>query len=99
VVYNKPYAENREPEAIAAAYAPVLFGAFGVCYGMMIGMGQYYLLELGWWGYYWLLLIGGNLVCLVIPVLIFVFYSYLKYGETGLKTYVHHASIQILDGG
>jgi hypothetical protein len=99
MVYNNPYAENRGPEAIAADYAPVLFGAFGVCYGVVIRLGQYYLLETNQWNYYWLLFVGGNLAGLIIPVLIFVFYSYLKHGETGLKTYVQHqsASSQILD--
>lgn len=52
VVYNRPYAENRGPEAIAADYAPVLFGAFGLCYGLTIRLSQYYLLELGDWDYY-----------------------------------------------
>jgi hypothetical protein len=85
VVYNKPYAEKRGPEAIATDYAPVLFGVFGVCYGLAIRLNQYYLLELGRWDYYGLLLIGNNLVGLVGPVLAFMIYSYLKNGETGLK--------------
>jgi hypothetical protein len=59
------------------------------------------LLELGRWDYYWLLWVGGNLAGLVIPVLAFIFYSYLKYGETGLKTYMHYQSApyQISDSG
>ncbi len=90
VVYNKAYAENKGPEAIAADYAPVLFGAFGVCYGVAIRLNQYYLLELGRWDYYGLLLVISNLAGLVVPVLVFVLYSYLKYGETGLRAYLNH---------
>ncbi len=87
VVYNKPYADKLGPEAIAADYAPVLFGVFGLCYGMAIRLNQYYLLELGRWDYYGLLLIGGNIAGVFMPVLVFVLYSYLKNGITGLQAY------------
>lgn len=87
IVYNRPYAENRGPEAIAADYAPVLFGSFGFCYGVLLRLSQYFLLELGYWDYYAWLLVTTNLVGLVMPILIFVGYSYLKNGEPGLKSY------------
>jgi hypothetical protein len=93
VVYNKPYAENRGPEAIAADYAPLLFGVFGLCYGFTIRLSQYYLLELGRWDYYGLLLIGGILAGLIVPVLTFILYSTLRYGETGLRAYSKSQSI------
>ena len=89
VVYNKPYAENRGPEAIAADYAPLLFGVFGLCYGLTIRLSQYYLLELDRWDYYGLLLIGGNLTGLIVPVLAFILYSCFRYGETGLTAYAN----------
>lgn len=91
VVYNKAYAENRGAEAITADYAPVLFGAFGVCYGVAIRLNQYFLLELSRWDYYGLLLVTNNLVGLVVPVLACVLYSYLKYGEPGLRAYSNHS--------
>jgi hypothetical protein len=87
VVYNKPYADKLNPEAIAADYAPVLFGVFGLCYGLAIRLNQYYLLELGQWDYYGLLWIGSNVVGVFVPILVFVLYSYLKNGMTGLKAY------------
>lgn len=87
IVYNRPYAENRGPEAIATAYAPVLFGSFGFCYGVLLRLSQYFLLELGRWDYYAWLLVTGNLVGLIIPVLMFVGFSYLKNGESGLESY------------
>jgi hypothetical protein len=93
VVYNKPYAENRGPEAIAADYAPLLFGVFGLCYGFTIRLSQYYLLELGRWDYYGLLLIGGNLAGLLVPVLAFIIYSTLRYGESGLTAYSKTQSV------
>jgi hypothetical protein len=89
VVYNKAYAQKLDPGAIAADYAPVLFGIFGICYGLIIRLSQYYLLELGRWDYYGFLLVGGNVAGLTIPVLAFMLYSYLKYGETGLKSFAN----------
>ncbi|MFN8457662.1 MAG: hypothetical protein U0401_23895 [Anaerolineae bacterium] len=87
IVYNRPYAKNRGAEAIASAYAPVLFGSFGFCYGVTIRLSQYYLLELNRWDYYGWLLVMGNLAGLLLPVLAFVGYSYLKHGESGLQSY------------
>jgi hypothetical protein len=95
VVYNKPYAENRGPEAIAADYAPILFGVFGLCYGLTLRLSQYYLLELGRWDYYGLLLIGGNLAGLLVPVLAFIIYSTLRHGETGLTAYSKAQSVPL----
>lgn len=88
IVYNRPYAENRGAEAIAAAYAPVLFGSFGFCYGVTLRLSQYYLLELNRWDYYGWLLVIGNLAGLLLPVLAFVGYSYFKHGESGLQSYI-----------
>jgi hypothetical protein len=89
VVYNKPYAEKLGAAAIATDYAPVLFGVFGACYGLAIRLNQYFLLELGHWDYYGLLFISSNLAGLAAPVVAFMGYSYLKYGETGLKRKVN----------
>jgi hypothetical protein len=91
VVYNRPYAQNLGPEAIVTDYAPVLFGGFGCCYGLVIHLNQYYLLELGRWDYYWWLAIGGNMAALVIPVAAFVAWSYLRNGLTGLKSYSNNS--------
>jgi len=35
-VYNKPYSEGRSEETIAMQYAPVLFGSFGLVYGISL---------------------------------------------------------------
>lgn len=86
-VYNQPYYEQLGPEAIATDYAPVLFGVFGFCYGVAIRLSQYYLLELGRWDYFWVLLMSSNLAGLVMPVLAYVFCSYLNHGSSGLKPF------------
>jgi hypothetical protein len=87
VVYNRRYHDRAGPEAVATAYAPVVFGAFGACYGVALALSRYYLLEVGCRECFWWLLIGGSLAGLVVPVLAFVLYSLATEGETGLRTY------------
>ena len=87
VVYNRKYYENQGPEAIATAYCPVFFGAFGICYGVVIRVCDYYLVELGRSDLYWLLFIVCNLMVLVFPVIAFVLFSLVTNGETGLRSY------------
>ena len=85
VVYNRPHFQKLGPEAIATDYAPVLFGVFGLCYGVTIRVSQHYLLELGRWELMGWLTVSGNLAVLVLPVLAFVVCSHLKNGTTGLR--------------
>jgi hypothetical protein len=84
-VYNRPYAEQRGAEAIATAYAPVYFGAFGAAYGGALHLGQYYLLAAARAELFGILLLLGNLAVLVVPVLAYVVASYLTTGTAGLQ--------------
>lgn len=86
-VYNRPYAANLGPEAIATDYAPMLFGVFGLCYGMAIRTCQLVLLEQNFWDYYWLLLIICNGFTIAVPVLSFMGWSFYRYGDAGLKPF------------
>jgi hypothetical protein len=86
-VYNRRYAEDAGPAAIAADYCPVFFGSFGVCYGLAIRVSEYWLIERGASSLYWPLLIGLNLLTLVTPVVVFVLFSLASTGETGLRSY------------
>jgi hypothetical protein len=85
VVYNRLAAEGRGPEAIATDYAPILFGAFGACYGAAIRVAESYLLDQHDWGSYGWLLVLCNLAGLVLPVALFVAWSYVRTGSTGLR--------------
>ncbi|MEW5959269.1 MAG: hypothetical protein AB1801_16180 [Chloroflexota bacterium] len=87
VVYNRPYAQQGGPEAIATDYAPLFFGVFGGCYGLAIYLGQHLFLTLGRWEMFWALFIGCLLILLAMPVLAYLAYSYLKYGDAGLKPF------------
>jgi hypothetical protein len=84
-VYNRPYAAGEGAAAIATDYAPVYFGAFGAAYGAVLHIGQAVLLTPG--REHWLLplLLAGNAVVLVVPVLTYVAVAYLRTGTTGLK--------------
>jgi hypothetical protein len=85
VVYNRPYNQKLGPEAIATDYAPPLFGAFGVCYGVAVRIAEHWLLERGDWHLYGWLAVIGNLAVLILPVLAFVGWSYLRHGVAGLQ--------------
>ncbi|MEW5974957.1 MAG: hypothetical protein AB1898_04015 [Acidobacteriota bacterium] len=87
VVYTQASHERLGPEAVATEYAPVLFGTFGFCYGLMIWLGRYELLQLGHHEKYWWFIVVGNLAGVVVPLLSFVLCSYLKRGVSGLTPY------------
>lgn len=87
MVYNRRYAEDAGPAAIAADYCPVFFGSFGVCYGLAIRTSEYWLVERDESMLYWPLLIGLNLLTLITPVVVFVLFSLVSTGETGLRSY------------
>jgi hypothetical protein len=87
MVYNRAYAENRGPEAIATEYCPVFFGTFGFCYGIAIRVGEYYLAELGRFDLFWPLLLVCHFIVHLCPVLAYIALSLATSGRTGLRTY------------
>lgn len=88
-VYNRKYHEGCGPGDISTDYAPVIFGMFGFCYGIMIRVAEAQLMGGGCDDrvLYWSIFVGGNLMCLVVPVLSFLAYSYCMLGESGLHSY------------
>jgi hypothetical protein len=83
-VYNRPFREGLGPEAIATDYAPVLFGTFGVCYGVAIRISHHVIEGLGRADLYWWLLGVTNLTTLIVPVTAYCLYSYVRHGTFGL---------------
>lgn len=86
-VYNRAFAENRGPDAIATEYCPLFFGLFGLCYGAVLRVAEYYLAELGRFDLFWPLLVACQIFMLVCPVAAFILISKLMTGETGLHSY------------
>jgi hypothetical protein len=92
MVYNKAYAENRGPEAIATEYCPVFFGAFGFCYGIAIRAGEYYLVGLGRLELFWPLLLVCHLAVILGPVVAYIALSWLTTGHAGLRSFQKDAA-------
>jgi hypothetical protein len=84
VVYNRPFADGRGPEAVATDYAPVLFGTFGACYGASIRVGEALLLEQARRDLYWIVMAASIVACLVAPVAACVVRSLAVHGDCGL---------------
>jgi hypothetical protein len=86
-VYNRAYAQQRGPEAIATEYCPVFFGTFGFCYGVSVRVGEYYFAQADRFDLYVPILLGCHAAALATPVVAFVALSLITTGETGLRTY------------
>lgn len=86
-VYNRAYAEDRGPEAIATEYCPVFFGTFGFCYGIALRVGEVYLGVLDRFELFWPLVFACHLVVILAPVAAFVALSWLTQGHTGLRSW------------
>jgi hypothetical protein len=86
-VYNRPWHERRGAEAIATAYAPVLFGVFGACYGVSLRAFEYWLVYCGRDELFWSLALTSHAVALSAPVAAFAAWSMALHGETGLRSY------------
>lgn len=84
LIHNRLAAEGHPAEVVATDHAPVLFGSFGVVYGLVLQRAE----TLGAGpspAAYWMLLLIGNVAGAVVPVLAYVASSYLRHGESGLK--------------
>lgn len=86
-VYTQKQFEQATPEAVAADYAPVLFGTFGFLYATSLRWLESLFAQGASWPALWLPLLVCHTVCLAGPVLAFVAVSYLRTGQSGLRSY------------
>lgn len=91
-VYTRKQYERASAEAVAADYAPVLFGTFGFSYGVALRWLESLFAKGDSWPALWLPLVACHAVCLVGPVLAFVAVSYLRTGQSGLRSYERGAT-------
>jgi hypothetical protein len=87
LVYNRAYAEQRGPEAIATEYCPIFFGSFGFFYGVAIRIGEYLLAEPANAYLYWPLLVACHVGVILGPVAAYIVHSLITRGDTGLRSY------------
>jgi hypothetical protein len=85
-VYTRKQFEGSGAEAVSADYAPVLFGVFGFSYGVSLRCLEFAALQSNRWLATWLWPIC-LVVCLAAPVLAYVAVSYLRTGQSGLRSY------------
>lgn len=84
-VHNRAAAENRGPEAIATAYAPVYFTAVGFFTGLYLVVAQSRWLASSSVSTTLAVYLVALVATLTLPALLFVCYSLSTTGETGLK--------------
>jgi hypothetical protein len=86
VIYNKPRALGKSCLSIASDYAPVYFGAFGICYGIHISIlctlrPLWNSLE------FWVLALCSTMTSITVPIAAHSISSYLRHGYSGLLPY------------
>ncbi len=86
-VYTRRQSEPADAAAIATDYAPALFGIFGLCYGVSLGTLEYFVVVRDQRQLLWPLVAACHIICLVAPVLAYVTVSFLRTGESGLRSY------------
>lgn len=87
MVYNRAYAEQRGPEAIATEYCPIFFGSFGFVYGIAVRVGECYLADPAHAELYWPLLIACHITVILFPVVTYIMLTLITSGHTGLRSY------------
>lgn len=81
LVYNQPWADNKGEEAIAMDYAPIFFAGFGFVYGAGISIAEVLYGQKFFSTIWYLPLILA--ISIVIPILLYRYYSYQKHGHSG----------------
>ena len=85
IVYNRPWAEGKSPEAVAADYAPWVFGGFGFAYGLSLGIAAAFAEKTTAPANVWGLFAALLALCIVLPVGGYMVASRIKYGDLGLR--------------
>lgn len=93
-VYNRAFAENRGPEAIAGEYCPVFFDSFGFCYGVALRTGESCLFASERVDLFWPLFAICLIASVTVPVAAYVVICWVTTGSTGLKSYEPRAGAE-----
>ncbi len=87
-IYTKRVAEGDSAEEAVTDYAPILFGSLGACYGAFVKSAENLLLGEYSALLYWSIALLGGVSMIVVPAGLYELVHRLRYGESGLKSYV-----------
>lgn len=87
-IYTKRVAEGASAEEAVTDYAPVFFGSMGACYGGFVKTAENLLMGEYSTSLYWSIALLGGISMIVVPVGLYMAVHRVRYGESGLKSYV-----------
>ncbi len=87
-IYTKRVAEGASAEEAVTDYAPIIFGSLGACYGAFVKSAENLLLGEYSALLYWSIAFLGGVSMIAVPALLYELVHRLRYGESGLKSYV-----------
>ena len=87
-LYTKKIADGATAEEAVTDYAPFFFGGMGAVYGALVKTAENLLLPDHGTFLYWTVAVFGVLSMLFIPAAVYLVAYRIRYGESGLKSYV-----------
>jgi len=92
-IYTKRIAQGASAEEAVTDYAPILFGSMGLCHGAMVKVAEVLLVPVHQAPLYWIVAVGGGLAMIAIPTLLYLIAHRIRYGESGLRSYVDEINV------
>jgi len=87
-IYTRRVAQGASAEEAVTDYAPILFGSMGLCHGAMVKAAEVLLMPDAPGPLYWIVAVSGGLAMIVVPTLLYLLAHWIRYGESGLRSYV-----------
>lgn len=87
-IYTKKVASGASAEEAVTDYAPLFFGSMGACYGALVKTAENLLLPVNSSTQFWLVAIIGGLAMIFVPAAVYLLAHRVKYGESGLRSYI-----------
>ena len=88
-IYTKRIADGASAEEAVTDYAPLLFGSMGACHGAMVKTAENMLLLEHSMQLYWAIAVSGGVALIAVPVFLYLLAHRIRYGESGLRSYVN----------
>ncbi len=88
-IYTKRIADGASAEEAVTDYAPLLFGSMGACHGAMVKTAENMLLPEHSMLLYWTIAVSGGVALIAVPVILYLVAHRIRYGESGLRSYVN----------